>query len=172
MFKNFPILPKRFKIVLKVNNESLELKFLEPTIYNLALYQEYLENNEFENALKLLWIDIDREVFYIAPDKILLAIFELLKWESKKENSWEQIESFSPAFYDRIARIYNIDPFYIIKNYTPTQLNRLVAWIDYNNNIDNKKHWDNAKYKIFEKQDFSKYDHIFNDEKIKNYRFE
>jgi hypothetical protein len=43
MFKNFGVLPKRLKLVLKINETSLELKFLEPTIYNLSLFQEYIE---------------------------------------------------------------------------------------------------------------------------------
>ena len=175
MFKNFPVIPKRLKLVLKINDTSLDLNFSEPTIYNLALFQEFIEFWEYEKALKLLWIEIDREIFYIAPDKIVLWIFDLLKNEEKKESqnfSNNEDNIFIPAFYDRIARVYNTHPLDIMQRYTPSQLNRIVAWYDYNNNIDNKKPWDNAKYRVFEKQDFSKYDHIFNDEKIKNYRFE
>ena len=173
MFKNFGVLPKRLKLVLKINETSLELKFLEPTIYNLSLFQEYIEIWEYENALKLLWLEIDREVFYIAPDKILLWIFQLLKNEEKKEknDSLSEDDFFIPAFYDRISRLFKTDYLDLIKRYTPSQLNRLIAWFDYNNNIDNKKPWENAKYKRFEKKINPKYEEIYEDEKIKNYKF-
>lgn len=157
MYKKFSFIPKTFSISLNYTESGKEtiIKFVEPTLYKILESEELLKEKLYYKSITNLWIEIDETVFLSNPYWILNGIFKLMKWEN--ENAWDVEKSDWEAWFlswnlDFLAKRWGVDPLYILKNYTKTQLASASKGVEFNNNIENDKAKENKIFKDTEKE--------------------
>lgn len=156
MYKKFSYLPKKFNLVLKFKTREQNIIFFEPTMYDLMIFEELIEEWEYLEALNHLNIKIKKTDFLSNPIWILKKIMELCYWSNKKDNDKENEPWFFPSSIDLLAERFWKTLLEILKEVTPSILNTYFAWFEFNINLQNNKKWENFKFK--EKQKISEND--------------
>jgi len=152
MYKKVTPLPKILTLVLKYKKEQREIIFDEPSIFNIYKIEQLVENKSYNELLKILNITIDNKFFNKNPNWIITWILNLI--QDKKDNeikkvNWDNIgdnKVFLFWLFDRLSERYNKDPIDLMKSYTPSQLVKVIEWINFNQNIDSKKEYKNDIY--------------------------
>lgn len=162
-FKTYSYLPRKLKLQLNFKERKQVIEFDEPTLYNLMIAEQYMNEWKINKFFEILWIKIKETDFLSNPNEIIKSIFKLCYVidEKKSNENWEW--SFLPAIYDFLANRYWVTPISLLKEMTPSILNTYIAWLDYNKNIENNKKQENYKYKERDKisdTEMKKYDEI------------
>lgn len=143
MYKLFETIPEEFTLVLKLNNKNIVLEFEEPTISNYEKIIKLINKWNFSKVLEILKIEIDKNIFNNHYEKIISWIVSLLykNVESRKN------DIFMPSIFEKLWNKYHVLPSLIPQLLTPSQLNYILVWIEFNSNEESDKNFLNHKYK-------------------------
>lgn len=154
-WKKYNYLPKRFYLNLEFKNRIQKIYITEPSLYDLLVFEEMIEEWQYMEALKFLKIDINKNDFLSNPLWIIKKILEICYWVHKSSNpDNDRGSGFFPSWLDILAHRYGVTPLTLLQELTPSILQSYIAGFDYNTNIESGKKGENYKYK--EKQKISK----------------
>lgn len=146
-WKKYNYLPKRFCLNLEFKNRIQKIYITEPSLYDLLVFEEMIEEWQYMEALKFLKIDINKNDFCGDPLWIIKKILDICYWIHNWDNSDGRGSWFFPSWLDVLAHRYGVTPIFLLKELTPSILQSYIAGYDYNSNIEAGKKQENYKYK-------------------------
>lgn len=151
-YKKYIYLAKDLEIVLNFPNRQKIIKFKEPTMYNLLVFEDLIEQEKYFEALKILKINISKNDFLSAPENILKNILKICySWNKKsfsEKNNFSSSEQwFMPSILDLLGKRYGKTPLELLHEMTPTIFETYLAWFEFSMNLENNEKQNNFKFK-------------------------